>query len=273
VFVKRYMILEKIEDASVVFCFRGGSVLINTDDQSNCLPLFRDVSGVNGDLSAWHYLGEWDGVPCCCVAVDANVSVPDGYDFRDLRPLYSAVSLELWRLAGYARQVVDWGMNFRYCGRCGRETSVVETERARVCDHCGLFSYPRISPAMIVTVVRDGTILLARSVRFKGPFYSVLAGFVEPGESLEECVAREVREEVGIEIENIRYFQSQSWPFPDSLMVAFFADYKSGEIVIDPVEIVHAGWFAPDDLPEIPPPGSVSRKMIDEFRSIYGKAD
>ena len=88
-----------------------------------------------------------------------------------------------------------------------------------------------------------------------------------------ECVAREVREEVGIEIENIRYFQSQSWPFPDSLMVAFFADYKSGEIAIDPVEIVHADWFAPDDLPEIPPPGSVSRKMIDEFLSIYGKAD
>ena len=272
VFVKRYTIPEKIDDASRVFCFNDGLLLINKDDPDNSLPSFLEVSKLNGKLSEWHYLGEQDGAPCCCVGVDEGVEVPESFEFRDLRSLYSFLGIELWRLAGYARQVVDWGINFRYCGRCGRETSFMNVERAKVCDHCGLVSYPRISPAMIVAVISDGKILLARGRRFRGPYYSVLAGFVEPAESLEECVAREVREEVGIDIENIRYFHSQSWPFPDSLMIAFFADYRSGELTIDPAEIIDAGWFTPDNLPKIPPEGSIARKMIDEFTSIYSRA-
>jgi NAD+ diphosphatase len=260
---------EKLDDTSRVFCFSGGLLLINKDDPENSLPSLHEVSRLNGDLSEWHYLGEQDGTPCCCVGVDKEVAVSGAFEFCDLRSLYSFLGLELWRLAGYARQIVDWGTNFRYCGRCGCETSSVNNEWAKVCGQCGFVSYPRISPAMIVAVVNDGKILLARGRRFRGAYYSVLAGFVEPAESLEECVVREVREEVGIEIENIRYFQSQSWPFPDSLMVAFFADYKSGDIKIDPAEIVDAGWFTPDDLPQIPPEGSVARKMIDEFKSIY----
>jgi len=263
---------EKPGDTSWVFCFRDGLLLVNKDDPGHSLPSLHEMSQLNGELSEWHYLGEQDGIPCCCVGVKAGVAVPEAYEFCDLRTLYSFLGLELWRLAGYARQIVDWDTNFKYCGRCGHETSAMNNEWAKVCGHCGLVSYPRISPAMIVAVVNNGKILLARGRRFRAAYYSVLAGFVEPAESLEECVVREVREEVDIEIENIRYFKSQSWPFPDSLMVAFFADYKSGDIKIDPAEIVDAGWFSPDDLPQIPPEGSVARKMIDEFKSMSTRA-
>ena len=271
VFVRSCLMPEKLDETSLVFCFKDGMLLINKEKSRNSLPTLREVSEMTGNRSDWLYLGERDGIPCCCVNVDEGSTVPDSFEFCDMRPLYSVLGFELWHLAGYARQIVDWNRNFTYCGRCGRGTSYMKNERARVCDECGLINYPRISPAVIVAIVRDGKILLAQGKRFRLPFYSVLAGFVEPAENLEECIVREIREEVGIEIENIRFFSSQPWPFPDSLMIAFFADYKSGEITIDPAELIDADWFSPDNLPEIPPAGSVARKMIDEFIRNYRK--
>ena len=138
-----------------------------------------------------------------------------------------------------------------------------ENELAMLCPACGLLAYPRISPAVMV-LVRDGDqLLLGRSPHFKPGVFSALAGFVEPGETLEECAAREVREEVGVDIANLRYFQSQPWPFPNSLMVAFFADYAGGTITPDPNEIEEAGWFALDALPILPEPISIARRLID----------
>jgi NAD+ diphosphatase len=265
VVIRRSVMTEKLDETSLMFCIKDGLLLIYKDKSKNSLPSLREVSDLTGNLSDWLYLGEKDGMPCYCIGVDEGITVPDAFEFCDIRQLYSVLELELWQLAGYARHIVDWDRNFTYCGRCGRETSYMKNERAKVCDECGLINYPRISPAIIVAVVRDGKILLAQGTRFRLPFYSVLAGFVEPAENLEECIIREIREEVGIEIENIRYFSSQPWPFPDSLMIAFFADHKSGEIVIDPSELIDAGWFAPDNLPEVPPEGSVARKMINEF--------
>ena len=136
-------------------------------------------------------------------------------------------------------------------------------ERAKECPKCGLLNYPRISPAIIVAVLKGNQILLARSRRFPGGFYSVLAGYVEPGETLEECVRREVFEEVGIEVKNIRYFGSQPWPFPDSQMIAFTAEYLSGDIKPDESEIVDAGWFLPENLPEIPGKISIARSLLE----------
>ena len=157
--------------------------------------------------------------------------------------------------------------NHSFCGQCGSPTTRRTTEHAKECPHCGLVAYPRISPAIIVAITRNNTILLAHNAAENHPFYSVLAGFLEPGESFENCVKREVFEEVQIRVKNIRYFGSQPWPFPDSLMVAFTADYDSGTIAVDGVELDHADWFTSNNLPAIPRSGSISRKLIDWFLS------
>jgi NAD+ diphosphatase len=165
---------------------------------------------------------------------------------------------------------VHWHRNHRFCGRCGSPTQDHPEDRAKICPSCGLINHPRVSPAIIVAVVKDRQLLLAHSTRFQAKFYSVLAGFVEPGETLEDCVHREVFEEVGVRVRNIRYFGSQPWPFPDSLMVAFTAEYAGGEIRVDSVEIADAGWFSAGGLPAIPPRISIARKLIDWFVTAYG---
>ncbi|HNW93710.1 MAG TPA: NAD(+) diphosphatase, partial [bacterium] len=183
----------------------------------------------------------------------------------NLCDLLVLIDEDLFRVCGRGLQLLHWEKTNVFCGRCGARTRAHEQERARVCPQCGLTVYPRISPAVIVAVARGGKILLARNRNFRRAFHSVLAGFIEPGETFEDCVRREIREEVGISVGNIRYFGSQPWPFPDSLMVGFTADYEHGELAVDGREIVQADWYAPDCLPPIPPPGSISRKLIDCF--------
>ena len=182
-----------------------------------------------------------------------------------MRALFGLLDENLIWVAGRANQLVDWRRIHRYCGRCGHATEDKPDERARICPRCGLINYPRLSPAIIVAVVKGDRILLARNKRFRRPFYSVLAGFVEPGETLEECVAREVGEEVGISLANIRYFGSQPWPFPNSLMVGFVAEHAGGEIAVDNRELTDARWFSAGNLPPIPPRISIARRLIDWF--------
>jgi NAD+ diphosphatase len=190
---------------------------------------------------------------------------PEGFAFAGVRELFESMDESLYSLAGRAVQIVDWDRTHRFCGRCGAPTERLSTERARRCPACGLTSYPRLAPAVITLVERDGKALLARNPNFTSGFYSILAGFVEPGESLEEAVQREIHEEVGIEVTDIRYFGSQPWPFPHSLMIGFTAQYAGGEITPDPAEIADAGWFAPDEFPQIPGKISISRALIDDF--------
>ena len=153
----------------------------------------------------------------------------------------------------------------RFCTQCRGELSHRDDVRAKECRQCGRLEFPRLSPAIIVLIERGDTLLLARSPRFAGQFFSVLAGFVEPGESLEDAVHREVMEEVGIAVREVRYFGSQPWPFPDSLMIGFTAQYDSGEIQVDGEEIIEAGWYAVGQLPQIPGRISIARKLIDFF--------
>ena len=171
----------------------------------------------------------------------------------------------LWTLAGRALQTLAWNRDHAFCGRCGTPTEHLPGERARGCPNCGLAAYPRLAPAVIVLIERDGAALLCHGVRFPGRMYSCLAGFVEPGESLEECVHREIREEAGIEVRDLRYAGSQPWPFPHSLMVGFSAQYAGGDLVLDPSEIVDGGWYRPDALPDLPPYPSIARRLIDEW--------
>ena len=208
------------------------------------------------------YVGELNGMPCHAADVPHFPEIT-GSEATPLRAIFSLAGPETFALAGRATQLLDWQANHRFCGKCGTPTTMKAGELVLHCPSCGLLAYPRISPAVMV-LVRDGDkLLLARSPHFKPGVFSALAGFVEPGETLEECAVREVREEVGVEITNLRYFHSQPWPFPNSLMVAFFADYAGGEIAPDPNEIEAAAWFLPDALPILPEPISISRRLID----------
>ena len=166
-------------------------------------------------------------------------------------------------IAARAFQVVEWDRTHRYCGRCGNPTRDKERERAKQCPVCGYVAYPRISPAMMVLVTRNREVLLARANRFPGAMYSALAGFVEAGETVEDCIHREVREEVGIEVDDLSYFASQSWSFPHSLMIAYTAHYARGELRPDPSEIADVRWFGVDELPDLPSTVSIARRLID----------
>jgi len=217
------------------------------------------------DLSTGHFLGTLDGIDCWAVALPSGADEPPETYFTGLRPLLGRGNDELFAIAGRALQIVGWDETHRFCGRCGTPTRRLEGERAKECPSCGLLAYPRVSPAVIMRVTRGDEILLARGRRFPQPIYSTLAGFVDPGESLEECVTREVREEVGIEIAELAYFGSQSWPFPNSLMVGFTAAYAGGELVPDEEELVDAGWYTTESLPLLPPHGSIARRLIDSW--------
>jgi len=195
--------------------------------------------------------------------VHTEAPVPAGWAFSGLRALFGQIDDGLFAIAGRALQIVDWDRTHQYCGRCGTPTVSRSDERSRQCPACRLTVYPRIAPAVMALIRRGDRILLARSPRFPEGMYSALAGFVEPGETLEQCLAREVFEEVGINISNTRYFASQPWPFPHSLMIAFVADYESGEIAMDGVEIIAAEWFDISDLPRLPAKISIARKLID----------
>jgi NAD+ diphosphatase len=207
-------------------------------------------------------VGEWCGLPCYAAEVEQLPSHLAG-QLTPVRPLYSLAGEAAFVFAGRATQLLDWQKNHRYCGRCSTPTQMSVAEFSMACPSCGLVVYPRISPAVMVLVRRGDELLLARSPHFRPGMYSALAGFVEAGETLEQCAVREVREEVGIEIANLHYFHSQPWPFPDSLMLAFFADYVSGVITPDPSEIEAADWFARDGLPPLPEPESIARRLID----------
>jgi NAD+ diphosphatase len=174
-----------------------------------------------------------------------------------VRSLFSLADAEAISLIGRATQLLDWQKSHRYCGRCGELTTIKTGGFAMLCSACNLLAYPRISPAVMVLISREDELLLARSHHFKPGVFSALAEFVEAGETLEQCAVREVREEVGIEITNLRYFGSQSWPFPDSLMVAFFADYADRIIKADQSEIEAAEWFLRSALPTLPEPLSI----------------
>jgi NAD+ diphosphatase len=218
------------------------------------------------DETVRHLLGLENGTPVWTVQAPAGAEVPEGGEWVDLRALYGRVDEPDWVLAGRAAQVVAWDRDHRYCSRCGEATVTHPTDRARQCPSCRHMAYPRLTPAIITLVERDGQALLAWGRQFPVRFFSALAGFVEPGESLEECVRREVREEVGLEVTDIRYFGSQPWPFPHSLMVGFHARWASGEIEIDEGEIVEAGWFGPDELPPVPRGGmSIAGWLIDDW--------
>jgi NAD+ diphosphatase len=220
------------------------------------------------------FLGEQAGVACFAGELPRDFPAPDGMRFVDLFTLYRHVSRRAVQLAGRALQIMEWDRTHQFCGRCSTPTRPHATSRARVCGDpaCGLEQYPRVSPAMIVAVERGEEVLLARSPHFPPGLYSTLAGFVDPGESLEEAVHREVFEETHVRIRNLRYYASQAWPFPHSLMLGFWADYESGEVVPEPGEIEDAAFFHVDALPPLfPGRVSIGAQLLADFCERHGR--
>lgn len=244
------------------FGFADARLVVHGSVESPVIPTLAelDAAGLAGDR---HYLGELDRVPCIAIALANLEEPPPGFAMAGLRSFFYRLPDPLLAIAARAFQIADWDRSHRFCGRCGTRTRDGDGERAKECPSCGLVAYPRVSPAMMTLVTRGRELLLARSARFASGVYSALAGFVEPGETIEDCIRREVREEVGVEVREPVYFASQSWAFPHSLMIAFTAEYAGGEIRLDDPEIEDARWFALDALPKLPPSVSIARRLID----------
>lgn len=220
---------------------------------------------------ATHYLGEFAGQPCGVHLLSHPAPVP-GFAWCGLRTLLGAVDEQMFALAGRALQVINWDRDHRFCGRCGSATEYSPGgERSRVCPSCQLAVYPRISPCVIMLVTRGEECLLARHTHHRHGLFTALAGFIEPGESAEQAVAREVREEVGIAVGQPDYVSSQAWPFPGQLMLGYRVPWEAGELVPDRQEIADARWFHYRRLPgEIPPPQTLSGQLIRGFAAAAG---
>lgn len=241
--------------------FKGSKLLV---DEHNLPPRAAQPAELGLQPGQGHYLGLWQGRPCFAAEASGQAAPAPGLVWHGLYGLFLGWPQDLFCLGARAKQILAWERRNRFCGCCGQEMVEVSGERARRCPACDLTAYPRISPAVIVAVQKEGKLLLARSPRFPAGRMSVLAGFVEPGETLEGCVAREVREEVGLQVADIRYFGSQPWPFPDSLMIGFLCRWAGGEIAIDGQEIVEAGWYGPEQMPAIPPDSTIARRLINQ---------
>lgn len=247
------------------FVFRGYRLLARIENGSATIPHTKSVGELGLQPVREQYLGALNGDHCYSAELPEDAEPPEGWSFQGLRRLYGLLPEELFLVAGAAVQIVDWDRTHQFCGRCGSETQYRPKERAKECPQCGLVNFPRIAPAIIVLVEKDDQLLLARSNRHPEGLFSVLAGFVEPGETLEGAVQREIYEEVGIRVKDIRYFGSQPWPFPNSLMIAFTCTYDRGEIRLEEEEMVEAGWYRADNMPRVPPRLSIARQLIDWF--------
>ncbi|MGL6111301.1 MAG: NAD(+) diphosphatase [Rubrivivax sp.] len=251
------------------FAFVDGKLLLPDTEPTALLP--HPLQALDSLAQARHYLGRLDDIDCWAMNLH---QVPAGWRATALRAAMLQFPDALMGVASRAAQVLEWDRAHRFCGVCGTPTAAQPRERSRKCPACGHSAYPRLSPAMMVLVWRGHELLLARSPHYAPGMFSALAGFVEAGESLEDCVHREVLEEVGVAVRGLRYYGSQSWPFPHSLMVAYTAEWQGGEIVPQEDEIEAAGWFDIDALPGIPPRFSIAghliRDTVDALRTTAG---
>ena len=219
------------------------------------------------------YVGEVKDKRCYLVDVGSQVMCDETFTALSLRALLMQSSPSFFSVISRAWQIALFLRTHKYCGQCGSKMARVDWELATHCHNCGHRCYPRISPCIIVAIKHENKILLAKGRQHKNDMYSTLAGFVESGETLEHAVHREVAEEVGVKVKNLRYFGSQPWPFPHSLMCGFLADFDAGEIKIDEREIVDAQWFSFDKLPNIPPVFSIAGQLIEATRQQIESED
>lgn len=252
----------------MVFAFKGRDLLV---DEDGSLPHIHKIDEAGYEAVRRQYLGSLDGRHCFSAELAADAQPMGGLRFSNLHMLYGSLDEATHAVAGRAVQIVEWDKTHQFCGACAEPTVVSEMDRSRMCPSCEIPMYPRLSPAMIVAVEREDEILLGRSPHFPEGIMSVLAGFVEPGESAEDAVKREVFEETKILVNNVQYFSSQAWPFPNSLMLGFRAEYEAGEIEVDGEEVVEAKWFRAKEMPNFfPGRVSISQWLIHDFLERNG---
>ena len=249
-------------------CLFAGDRLVLAEGASD-LPSVEEVKGWKAGATEWFRVATGEGT-AMAAQLSGRWKPPPGVTAMGLRAVLPLLPEPSLSLALTAAHLARWRRTSRYCGVCGMATEPSPRHQAMLCASCGHLTFPKISPAVIVQVTRGSEILLGRSRRHPHGSYSVLAGFVDPGESLEDAVRREIEEESGIQVRDIRYFGSQPWPFPDSLMVGFTAVYDSGELQNRDDELEDVGWFTAGELPPVPPSYSIARSLIDDFARRHG---
>lgn len=253
---------------SCYYIFQNGQIVLK--NRGSALPETDADSGLTSLFTRSGLVSRGDNDGAVWAELRPDAVLPEGYSLHERRGLWQVFGeTEFFRI-GRAYHISEWQRTNRFCGACGAPAYLDEREWGMRCSACGEISFPVIAPAVIVAVEREGKLLMGHGANFPPGRFSVLAGFVEPGENLEEAVVREIYEESRVRVKNIRYFGSQPWPFPRSLMVGFTAEWESGEIEADNTEVLEADWFAPGDFPDIPVGVSISRRLIDDFVKRHG---
>ncbi|KAB0666227.1 NAD(+) diphosphatase [Oryzomonas japonica] len=245
---------------------QGNSILVARDENGLSLP--------QGGLPGWLqpkappiFIGQWHGKPLRAFVVASDLPLQAPFEAEAFNAAEQRLDMATLSVGGLAKQILHWDQQSRHCSRCGAPTEPMTGNWGKRCTGCGTEHFPHIHPCAIVLVRRGDHLLLTRKAEWPAGRYSLVAGFVDFGESLEECAIREVREETGIGIENVRYVGSQNWPFPAQLMAGFVADYADGEITVDLSELEDARWFPLDALPSLPPRRSIARWILDNFKT------
>ena len=249
------------------FVFIGNALLLQHDERGYHVPCSEEPPFPMKEWTPRQELPPLEGMPCMAYSLDVPPGDLKGMETMGLRESWNVLPHAFYNTAGKAAELLYWDSNTKYCGVCGapmKRTTVISKQ----CTNCGKEVWPQVSPAIIVRIRRGEKILLVHAKNFRrSEMYGLVAGFVETGETLEECVRREVKEEVGLQIENIRYFGSQPWPYPCGIMIGFTADYAEGELHLQEEELSNAGWFDKEHLPPIPDKMSIARRLIDDWKN------
>lgn len=252
-------------DEDLYFLFQDKMILIKEEMGKVYIPKFEEVKNLISGLEIMYHLGKLNENHCFCGEINSCVKISGKLKFIGLREVTSILDMEISSACGRAAQLIHFHKTNKFCGACGGENDFAGYEFAMKCKKCGYMSYPQICPAIIVGITKGDKILLANNKNFPKGLHSNIAGFVDVNETLEEAVIREVLEEVNIKVKNIKYFSSQPWPYPNSIMIGFIAEYESGEIKVDGEEIIHADWYSKDNLPILPDENTIARKIIDSI--------
>lgn len=266
-FVRAYPPTEAAPGAAFWLPFKGSDLIVKSEADERIglgLGSLEELNTIFQPSDVPLYLGTLNGRPCLACSVSPDFGVPEGWKALGIRSLFGQLEETEYGLSGYASQLLGWQRSSRFCGACGNPTELVGGDWGKRCTNCKHTTYPHVTPA-VLALVHDGDQILLTHKPGWGKMYSLIAGFVEPGESLEECLHREVLEEAGLTLTDAVYRGSQPWPFPHQIMIGFWAKYLEGQIKLDDAELDDARWFHVDDLPPMPPKLSLSRQLIDSW--------